>query len=149
MYEVNPNNNQYFCLAAPEAFSINPKTGAPSLKKEDNGRKLYIEIEGEDFAMQFKKYCDLYFNYRFGETVDSLLSILLTYKINVRGEENNETTMTGEKVFKDDYINKHKELLEKLNKMKQEASKDDVRRLYNILFTIIREEYRTVHDFIN
>jgi hypothetical protein len=57
--------------------------------------------------------------------------------------------MTGEKVFKDDYINKHKELLEKLNKMKQEASKDDVRRLYNILFTIIREEYRTVHDFIN
>ena len=146
MYEVNPNNDQYFCLAAPEAFSINPKTGAPTLKKEDNGRKLYIEIEGDDFAVQFKKYCDLYFNYRFGETADGLLSTLLTYKIN--SKDGNDTTMTGEKVFKDNYIAKQKELLTKLNKLKQEAPKDVVRRLYNILFTIIREEYGTVHDFI-
>ena len=141
MYEVNPNNDQYFCLAVPEAFSINQKTGAPTLKKEDNGRKLYLEIEGDDFAVQFKKYCDLYFNYRFGETVDGLLSTLLTYKINVKNEDGNETTMTGEKVFKDNYIAKHKELLARLNKLKQEAPKDEVRRLYNILFTIIREEY--------
>lgn len=148
MYEVNPNNDQYFCLAVPEAFSINQKTGAPTLKKEDNGRKLYLEIEGDDFAVQFKKYCDLYFNYRFGETVDGLLSTLLTYKINVKNEDGNETTMTGEKVFKDNYIVKHKELLAKLNKLKQEAPKDEVRRLYNLLFTIIREEYGTVHDFI-
>lgn len=148
MYEVNPNNDQYFCLATPEAFSINPKTGAPTIKKEDNGRKLYLEIEGDDFAVQFKKYCDLYFNYRFGETVDGLLSTILTYKINIKCQGNKETTLTGEKVFKDNYIAKHKELLAKLNKLKQEAMKDEVRRLYNILFTIIREEYGTVHDFI-
>lgn len=148
MYEVNPNNDQYFCLATPEAFSINPKTGAPTLKKEDNGRKLYLEIEGDDFAVQFKKYCDLYFNYRFCETVDGLLSTILTYKINIKCQGNKETTLTGEKVFKDNYIAKHKELLAKLNKLKQEAMKDEVRRLYNILFTIIREEYGTVHDFI-
>ena len=117
-------------------------------KKEDNGRKLYLEIEGDDFAVQFKKYCDLYFNYRFGETVDGLLSTILTYKINIKCQGNKETTLTGEKVFKDNYIAKHKELLAKLNKLKQEATKDEVRRLYNILFTIIREEYGTVHDFI-
>lgn len=148
MYEVNPNNDQYFCLAVPEAFSINPKTGAPTLKREDNGRKLFLEIEGDDFAVQFKKYCDLYFNYRFGETVEGLLSTLLTYKINVKGDDGTETTMTGEKVFKDYYITKHKELLATLNKLKHEAPKNEVRRLYNILFTIIREEYATVHDFI-
>lgn len=148
MYEVNPNNDQYFCLAVPEAFSINPKTGAPTLKREDNGRKLFLEIEGDDFAAQFKKYCDLYFNYRFGETVEGLLSTLLTYKINVKGDDGTETTMTGEKVFKDYYITKHKELLATLNKLKHEAPKNEVRRLYNILFTIIREEYATVHDFI-
>ena len=141
MYEVNPNNDQYFSLAVPEAFSINPKTSAPTLKKKDNDRKLYLEIEGADFAEQFQKYSNYYFNYRFGETVEGLLSTLLTYKAK-------DSDQTGEDIFKNGYPQKQKELLDSLIKWKKDARKPEVRRLYNILFNIIREEYRTVHEFI-
>ena len=147
MYEINPKNDQYFRLATPEAFSIDPKTGAPILKKEDNGRKLFLEIEGNDFANQFSKYCELYFNYRFGETVEGLLSTILTYKINV-GEGEVRHTQTGEQILKDNYKEKLGAVLNMLNTLRKEYPKEEVRRLYNILFKIIREEYGTVHDFI-
>jgi len=144
MYEENPNNSQYFSIAVPEAFTINQKTGAPTLKKKDNDRNLYLEIEGADFAEQFQKYCNLYFNYRFGETVEGLLSTLLKYTI--KDSDNKEHT--GEEIFKDGYEKKQKEILDSLFNKKKEARKPEVRRLYNILFNIIREEYRTVHEFI-
>lgn len=148
MYETNPKNDQYFRLASPEAFTINAKTGAATLRREANGRKLYLEIEGSDFAVQFNKYCDMYFNYRFGETVEGLISTLLTYKVNVDDENSNKTSVTGEEIFKDYYPEKHKALLDKLVAMRKECPKEEVRRLYNILFNIIREEYGTVHEFI-
>lgn len=148
MYETNPKNDQYFRLASPEAFTINAKTGAATLRREANGRKLYLEIEGSDFAVQFNKYCDMYFNYRFGETVEGLISTLLTYKVNVDDENSNKTSVTGEEIFKDYYPEKHKAILDKLVAMRKECPKEEVRRLYNILFNIIREDYGTVHEFI-
>ena len=84
----------------------------------------------------------------FGETVEGLISTLLTYKVNVDDENSNKTSVTGEEIFKDYYPEKHKAILDKLVAMRKECPKEEVRRLYNILFNIIREEYGTVHEFI-
>ena len=46
------------------------------------------------------------------------------------------------------YPEKHKAILDKLVAMRKECPKEEVRRLYNILFNIIREDYGTVHEFI-
>jgi DNA replication initiation complex subunit (GINS family) len=56
--------------------------------------------------------------------------------------------MTGDMVFKKYYTAKHKELLEKLNEMKKNAMKPAEKNLYSVLFTIVREEFDTVHKFI-
>ena len=47
-----------FKIALPEAFQIHPLTGKIVLRNEADGRSLYLEIEGNDFATRFNKYCD-------------------------------------------------------------------------------------------
>lgn len=132
-----------FRIAQPEAFSHHPTTGQIVLKVVENGRVLYKEIEGQGFVEQFKAYSDMYYNYRFGETIDSILLSILRQSRNVGGQ-----TMTGDMVFKKYYTAKHKALLEKLNEMKKNAMKPAEKNLYSVLFNIVREEFDTVHKFI-
>ena len=147
MFETNPSNDQYFMLATPEAFSLNQKTGAPTLKRTEGGRKLFLEIEGADFAVQFKKYAEFYFNYRFGETVESLISTLLTSGANI-DSDGKKIWLTGEKIFKDGYVEVHKNLLKELDRKRKQSAKEEERRINNILFNIVRDDFSTVHDFI-
>lgn len=133
-----------FYIALPEAMSIHQKTGQIVLRFEDNGRKLYKEIEGKTFYDQFTKYVELYYNYRFGETTESILqSILRQQNRSVKGK-----TLSGEAVFKDKYEAKHKELLNDLNKRKKASPMPAEQRLYNVLFNIVREDFDRVHKFI-
>ena len=133
-----------FYIALPEAMSIHQKTGQIVLRFEDNGRKLYKEIEGKTFYDQFTKYVELYYNYRFGETTESILqSILRQQNRSVNGK-----TLSGEAVFKDKYEAKHKELLNDLNKRKKASPMPAEQRLYNVLFNIVREDFDRVHKFI-
>ena len=143
MYLVDPECQTYFRLAKPEAFSIHPQTAKLVLKKEENGRQLYYEIEGADFTEQFAKYRDAYYNYRFGETCESILQALLRQKRSENGEE-----ISGESIFKRLYPQKHRELLYELSDKRKNAVKTSERRLYEALFSIIREEYDYVQNFM-
>lgn len=130
-------------VATSEAFSIHPKTGQVVLKENDNGRKLYQEIQGADFASQFASYSGYYYNCRFGETTEAILQAILRQNITVDGKQT-----SGEQVFKQNYTEKHKELLKELCTRKANAVSTSEHRLYDMLFTIVRKEFETVHEFI-
>ena len=143
MYVVDPECETSFLLAKPEAFSIHPQTGKLVLKLEDNGRPMYYEVEGADFVEQFIKYRDAYQNYRFGETCESILQALLRQKRTENGAE-----ISGENIFKRLYPEKQRELLKELSAKKAHAKKPAERRLYEALFSIVREEFNYVQNFI-
>lgn len=143
MYLTDPKCKTYFKIAQPEAFSMHPMTGQIVLKLEDNGRPLFKEIEGTGFSEQFAKYVSLYFNYRFGETTEAILQAILRQHRMVNGQD-----ISGEMIFKQNYEEKHKALLNELIELKKNALKPSEKRLYNVLFSIVREEFDTVHDFI-
>jgi hypothetical protein len=141
MYVVDPECATSFKIAKPEAFSIHPQTGKLVLRLEENGRQLYYEVEGEDFVEQFAKYREAYQNYRFGETCESILQALLRQTQEGKNE-------TGEQIFKHLYPEKQRELLKELSAKKAHAKKPAERRLYEALFSIIREEFNYVQNFI-
>lgn len=143
MYLTDPKCKTYFKIAQPEALSMHPQTGQIVLKLEDNGRPLFKEIEGTGFTEQFAQYISLYFNYRFGETTEAILQAILRQHHMVNGQD-----VTGETIFKQNYEEKHKALLNKLIEWKKNAMKPSEKRLYNVLFSIVREEFDTVHNFI-
>lgn len=138
-----PECETSFKIAQPEALSTHATSGCIILKLNDNGRLLYKEIEGADFTEQFATYRDLYYNYRFGETTEAILQSILRQSKSVNGEQ-----LTGEAVFKKNYGTKHAELLQELSNKKKNAVNNSEKRLYNVLFTIVREELNTVHKFI-
>jgi len=143
MHVVDPECHTSFMLAKPEAFSIHPQTAKLVLRKEANGHQLYYEVEGADFTEQFAQYRDVYQNYRFGQTCESILQALLRQKHTVDGKEE-----TGEQIFKHLYPQKQRELLQELAEKKKAAKKSSERRLYELLFSIIREKYDYVQNFI-
>lgn len=143
MYITDPKCSTYFQIAQAEALSIHPMTGQIVLKMKDNGRSLFKEIEGSGFPEQFVMYRDLYYNYRFGETTEAILQAILRQNRIVDGN-----TYSGETIFKSFYEEKYKELLKELSDKKKNALKPVEQRLYNVLFTIVREEFDTVHKFI-
>ncbi len=137
-----------FKIAEPEAFGINPSDGAIILRKESDGRSLYKEVIGKDFVEQFNQYRDLYFNYGFGETTESLIQQILRQNRAVKDEKGKEVTIKGEEILKNNYTDIRKRLLQTLSQRRREAAQPQEKRLYNIFFTIVREELETVHDFI-
>jgi hypothetical protein len=139
-----PECETSYKIAQPEALSTHPKFGTIILKLNDNGRRLFKEIEGVDFPEQFAAYRDLYYNYRFGETTETILQHILRQSRNVDNEQ-----ITGEMIFKKYYTQKHTELLKELSQKKKDAVNNAEKRLYNVLFTIVREELDTVHKFIS
>ena len=130
-------------VATSEAFSIEPKTGQIILKEIDNGRRLYQELQGDDFAVQFASYSNLYYNCRFGETTEAVLQAMLRFNFNEGGKQ-----ITGEQIFKQHYVKNHAELLTELCEKKKASVSTAERRLYEILFSIVRREFATVHEFI-
>ena len=132
-----------FKIALPEAFSIHPLTGKIVLRNEADGRSLYYEIEGIDLVTRFNKYCELYYNYSFGETTENLIQTLLRHSVTVNGKY-----ITGESVLKESYTAKHEALLANWSEKKKSATQHDEKRLYGIFFNILREEYDSVHKFV-
>ena len=137
-----------FKIAEPEAFGINPSDGSIILRKEADGRSLYKEIIGKDFAEQFKQYRDMFFNYGFGETTANLIQVILRQNKAVKDDEGKEITVKGEEILKNGYTAIRTELLKELSEKRKKAAQPEEKRLYNIFFTIVREELETVHDFI-
>lgn len=128
-----------FKIAQPEAFYTDSQTAKLALKIEDNGRPLFITIDGDNFVLQFAKYCQLYYNYRIGETTETLLQTLLRQK---------GKTESGEQILKKKFPEKRKELLKILHDKKKNANLPAEQRLYTVLFNIVREEFENVQKFI-
>ena len=133
-----------FKIALPEAFITDADVteGKLALRTEADGRQLFHEIEGKNFAERFEIYKDLYHNARFGETTDRLIQAILRTNI-----ATGNTTLKGESILKDNYTKKHEELLQNLSEKKHKATNPEEKRLYGIFFNILREEYATVNDF--
>ena len=136
-----------FKMAEPEAFGVNPGDGKIFLRKEADGRPLYKEIIGKDFAERFNQYRDMFFNYGFGETTENLIQAILRHSV-VTTVDGKEVTITGEQILKDGYTKTREKLLVELSDKRRHAVNPDDKRLYNIFFTIIREELETIHDYI-
>ena len=134
-----------FKIALSEALVTDPaKTnGKIGIRTEADGRQLFMEIEGLNFIDRFNIYTDLYHNARFGETTERLIQAILRAQVNQKGGK----TLKGEHVLKEKYTEKHKELLSKLNKMKQDAALPEEKRLYSIFFNILKDNYATVNEF--
>ena len=137
-----------FKIAEPEAFGVNPSNGAIILRKEADGRSLYKEVIGKDFAEQFKQYREMYFNYGFGETTANLIQVILRQNRAIKDDKGNEVNIKGEEILKDGYTAIRSDLLKELSEKRKTAAQPAEKRLYNIFFTIVREELETVHDFI-
>jgi len=141
-YEISilKGNNK---IASPEAFSMDEDTNKLKIRNEDNGRSLFVELEGRRFCDRFAQYRDMYYNYRFGETTEAVLQALLRQNRMVDGKN-----LKGEDILREKYDDKWKALLTELNQKKKESTNNTDMRLYTILFNIIRNEFDTVHEFI-
>jgi hypothetical protein len=134
-----------FKIALPEALITDPErtAGKIALREEADGRKLFYEIEGKNFAERFEIYSELYHNSRFGETTDRLIQSILRISLNI----GNGTEISGESILKNHYTEKHSQLLKELSENKHSASLPEEKRLYSIFFNILKDEYATVNDF--
>ena len=154
MYIKEQGNATSFEVARPEAFSIHE--GLLCLRKEDNGRKLFDEIDGARFSTQFEKYFEMYHNHRFEETFDKLLQEILRQKQTatdeaghiLKDENGMAIVYEGEKILKQGYPDKKEKVLEYLNRMKRTASTEEDRKLYSVFFKIVREKFDTFHEFV-
>lgn len=133
-----------FKIALPEAFvtDADMTNGKIALRTDADGRRLFREIEGKNFAERFNIYKELYHNARFGETTDRLIQAILRTNI-----ANGDDTLKGETILKENYTKKREELLQTLSEKKHNAPTTEEKRLYGIFFNILREEYATVNDF--
>lgn len=133
-----------FKIALPEAFvtDADMTNGKIALRTDADGRRLFHEIEGKNFAERFNIYKELYHNARFGETTDRLIQAILRTNI-----ANGDDTLKGETILKENYTKKREELLQTLSEKKHNAPTTEEKRLYGIFFNILREEYATVNDF--
>ena len=129
-----------FKIARPEAFSV--KEGKIRLRVEDNGRKFFEEVVGATFSEQFAKYCELYYNQRYGETLTKII-------MEIQRSTTLINDMSAEEIMKDQYDAKREALLEFLNKKREESPEVADKRLYNVMFNLVREKYVTMHDFIS
>lgn len=151
-YYSNQNYERSFMIALPEALITDNENyeGKIALRKEADGRNLYMEIEGRYFADRFRIYAERYYNSRFGETVDRLIQAILKTNIKIKAKDKDgkefEKIVNGE-ILKDSYEKKQEELLIELSQKKQSASIPEEKRLYGMFFNILREEYATVNDF--
>ena len=134
-----------FKMAEPEAFGVNPGDGKIFLRKEADGRPLYKEIIGKDFAERFNQYRDMFFNYGFGETTENLIQAILRHSV-VTTVDGKEVTITGEQILKDGYTKTREKLLLDLSDKRRHAVNPDDKRLYNIFFTII---WYMLHNLLN
>ena len=134
-----------FKIALADALITDPSktNGKLAIRTEADGRALFTEIEGMNFIDRFEIYRDMYHNARFGETTEKLIQALIRASLNTESGE----TLKGENVLKNHYTAKHRELLAKFSKNKQDATLPEEKRLWSIFFNILRDNYATVNDF--
>lgn len=154
MYLVSEGKSTFFEIARPEAVSM--RDGFLCITKVENGRKLFDEISGISFDKRFEQYFELYYNHRYGETLNNIMLNLIKISkvaINDKNEyildsEGNVIKYDGEEIFKKHFDECQKSLLQKLSVLKQQSPTEEEKRLYSIFFNIVRKDLDMVHKFI-
>lgn len=138
MYIPNESGED-FKIARPEAFSM--KDGLICLRKKDTSREFFEEIEGALFSDQFAKYSSLYFNQRYGETIDRII-------MEIQKSNKKIGIELPVDILKNRYKEKREILLDKLSKLQNNSTEMADKRLYSVLFSLVREKYVKMHDFV-
>lgn len=146
LYLKDPDIPNCFEIARPEAFSM--RGDKLCLRKDDKGRILFDEITGGDFAQQFEKFFNLFYNHRYEETLNNVLLAIMRNKIQIADANGMTKSEDGEHIVKRLFAEKQHSLLKKLNNEKASSTTDAERRLYTVLFDIVRERYNEAHKFL-
>ena len=131
-------------LACPEALS--EKDGMLCLTRMEKNRHYYCEISGNSIAKIFDDYMSLFFNKRFADSLQNVLSCLTRTSVTVK-ENGNSVQKNGAEILKKKFREKREELLNELNQKKAKSQGDD-RKVYGILFSIIKNRYDSYQKFI-
>lgn len=131
-------------LACPEALS--EKDGMLCLTRMEKNRHYYCEISGNSIAKIFDDYMSLFFNKRFADSLQNVLSGLTRTSVTVK-ENGNSVQKNGAEILKKKFREKREELLNELNQKKAKSQGDD-RKVYGILFSIIKNRYDSYQKFI-
>lgn len=140
---IPSKNSTIFKIARPEAFSISEKDGSLVLKMEENEHSLYDSINGTDFCKRFEMFKELFYNHCYGETVDNIIQAILRQNRKVE-----DKTYKGSLILEDNYEDVHDKLLDCLNTLKKESPTPEEKRLYGILFNVVRNNFDTYNNFI-
>ena len=140
---IPSKNSTIFKIARPEAFSISEKDGSLVLKMEENEHSLYDSINGTDFCKRFEMFKELFYNHCYGETVDNIIQAILRQNRKVE-----DKTYKGSLILEDNYEDVHDKLLDCLNTLKKASPTPEEKRLYGILFNVVRNNFDTYNNFI-
>lgn len=131
-------------LAGPEALSV--KDSMLCLTRTEKNRQYFCEISGNSFARIFDEYMNLFFNKRFADSLQNLLTSITRTSVTVK-EGGKDVQKHGSEILKKNFQEKRKQLLEELNQKKAKSQGDD-RKVYGILFSIIKNRYDSYQKFI-
>lgn len=131
-------------LAGPEALSV--KDNMLCLTRTEKNRQFYCEISGNSFAKIFNEYLNLFYNNRFSDSLQNLLTSITRTTVTTK-EGNASVQKHGVEILKKNFQSKRTELLDELNK-KKAASQGEDRKIYGILFSIIKNRYDSYQKFI-
>ena len=131
-------------LAGPEALSI--KDNKLCLTRSEKNRQFYSEISGESISKIFAEYMDQFYNNRYADSLQNLLTSIIRLSVTVQ-EDKKDVQKHGQDILKRNYKDKRNELLDELNSKRAKSQGED-RRIYSILFDIIKNRYQSYQKFI-
>ena len=89
---------------------------------------------------------NLFFNKRFADSLQNILTSITRTSVTVK-EGGKDVQKHGSEILKKNFQEKRKQLLEELNQKKAKSQGDD-RKVYGILFSIIKNRYDSYQKFI-
>lgn len=131
-------------LAGPEALSV--QDNLICLTRSEKNRQFYSELSGSSISKQFAEYMDLFFNNRYADSLQNLLTLIIRTTVSVR-EDGKDVQKHGSDILKRNFREKRDLLLADLNSKKAKSQGED-RRIYSILFDIIKNRYESYQKFI-
>lgn len=131
-------------LAGPEALSM--KDAKICLTRSEKNRQFYSEINGASMAKIFTEYLNMFYNNRYADSLQNLITTITRTSVTVE-EKGKDVQKHGVEILKKNYKEKRDALLEELN-LKRAKSQGEDRKIYGILFDIVKERYDSFQNFI-
>lgn len=131
-------------LAGPEALTI--KDNKLCLTRSEKNRQFFSEISGSSISKIFNEYLNLFFNNRYADSLQNMLTSITRLSVTAN-EGGKDVQKHGVDILKKNFKAKRELLLDDLNTKKARSQGED-RRIYSILFDIIKNRYESFQKFI-